>query len=490
MHVSDIIASLVLSESRLDQHRAMAAWLKVREAIYSPIVFSTQLSRVLCLTFDRIASDGLSLSSDVVMDILNKTSAQDVRGSLRALAAMEASDSVKQMTPSQVKMIVGTWRNEVDETGSALDMIGGFIGLSDQMKEQTGGLKQMPDLIDSLLGEFRKKRALLILKTCEKRLNDKFSDTEASIDQAVTSLLNKAVSDNDGCEMDNYAMQLVSKTPDIAQLGGIWGIDELDAALPLRKGTVVTLAAPQGGGKTSLGIQVARESKIVGSGVLYVSLEMTRDQLLARMARQMTGVGEMKVMDGTYDDENERLLVKQAFEELATGEEMYIRDGTSYTVEKLKRVVKMECMLHSIDLVVIDHFHRLRPEGKQDSNSHLANAALEIADIAKDNDVCVLNMAQFSKANQDAGHDSNGNKKDAKRPQSSDLRGASELADNTAAIVLLWIRSQEHKTREITACIDKNRFGAICQVPLAFNPSLKGVFTVSTAEQDGGGAEW
>ncbi len=483
MQVSDSITGLILTESKGDQSKAMDGWLKIRDLIHSPIIFSTQSSRVLCLIMDKIVSDGLSMSSDVIMDLLDKTSSQDIRESLKALKTMEACDTIKQMTPAQVKMIVGKWRYEIGEDGSALDMIGGYSGLFDQMQDNTGGLRQIPDLMQSLLKEFRKSRALAIIKICEKRLGDKFSDTEESIEQAVTSLMNKAVSDNDGCNMDEYAMKLVQKESDIAQLGGVWGIKEMDKALPLRKGTVVTLAAPQGGGKTSLGIQIARESKIAGSGVLYISLEMTRDQLLARVARQMTGISEMKVMDGTYDDANERLIVEEAYRDLATGEQLYIRDGTAYTVERLKRVVKMECMLHNIDLVAIDHFHRLRPAGNQDDNTHLANAALEIADMAKENNVCILNLAQFSKANQDAGHDNAGNKKNAKRPQMSDLRGSSALADNTAASVLLWVRNQDSANREITACIDKNRFGPICQVNLAFNPSVNGVFTESHLEE-------
>jgi len=410
------------------------------------------------------------------MDTLNRTSANNIRDSLAHLRKHEAHQTMHAMTRDQLVNIVGRWRDDPAEDGSAFDMLGGYVGYSKATQAIRSSLKHLDDLIDTLLTDFRRTTALRVLHICQTLLEDGYENPDEAIETAVSGLLHKTVVDDDSCDAAEYAMTLAEKKPDTCRMGCTWGIPDLDSIIPMRKGTMICLAAPTGGGKTSLGVQISRETMMGGYSVLYISMEMTREQLMARMAKQVTGISEHHVMDGTYHNDHERGEVREAFREFTHGNKMTIRDGTGYDVEKIRRAVRIETLKRQVDLVVIDHFHLIRSINRENEYERFSNASLVLGSIAKDFDVCILNMAQFNKANQDAGHEKDGSTAATKEPQLSDLRGSSDLTNVMAGAVLLWVRDNKNAVREITACVRKNRFGPNKDLDLSFNPSMYGVF--------------
>lgn len=78
---------------------------------------------------------------------------------------------------------------------------------------------------------------------------------------------------------------------------GVTGIKKLDDVVGgFETGKIYTIVAAPGVGKTMLGVQIFHETLRVHGKCLYISTEMVRPTLVARMVTRISGVAERAIL--------------------------------------------------------------------------------------------------------------------------------------------------------------------------------------------------
>ena len=224
------------------------------------------------------------------------------------------------------------------------------------------------------------------------------------------------------------------------------------------------IGARPGMGKTTLGIGIAENIADRDKPVLFVSLEMSRVQIMAKRIARKSGLGYTQLMTGVYRgtelhraiETNDRLS-KAPF---------FLSD------KSLCRVSDIETMAHSIknlSCIVIDYFGLLTAEENSDVKSRyeeMTDISKALKGLAKRLDIPLLVLCQLNRENAS---------RSDKRPKLSDLRDTGALEQDADCVILLHRENYYEQSEEaaekpeiefIELNVAKNRHGEtrICKM--------------------------
>jgi len=184
---------------------------------------------------------------------------------------------------------------------------------------------------------------------------------------------------------------------------------------------LITVSARPGGGKSAFALNVAvhvvlQEKK----PVLYISLEMTSDELMKRVIKQVA------------DSDTDVTKFKQAEQKLMAYEKDFIfDDAAGQTLAAIQsKILKAKKARPDLGLIVVDHIGLIASDPKAGKNQNRAYEIQQITSrfkvLAKTLGVPILQLAQMNRAIE-------GRKDD--RPMLSDLResGSIEMDSDTLA---------------------------------------------------------
>lgn len=261
------------------------------------------------------------------------------------------------------------------------------------------------------------------------------------------------------------AAEAAYKDPD--KISGITtGLTSLNEKIGgLHKTDLLILAGRPAMGKTALATNIAFNaakrwaddrdqgledmSRSRGAAVAFFSLEMSADQLAARIVADRAGIKSEEMRRGRLND--------RQFEELAraVGEieelPLFIDDTPALSIAGLYTRARRLKRLHNIGLVVVDYLQLL--SGSQASKNE--SRVQEISEItrglkalAKKLEVPVLALSQLSRMVE---------QRDNKRPQLSDLRESGTI-EQDADIVMFVYRDEYYKEQQKPDESDTDKF--------------------------------
>ena len=196
------------------------------------------------------------------------------------------------------------------------------------------------------------------------------------------------------------------------------GIKALDRALQggfIRK-TLVTLGAAPGMGKTALAQWILENMAEAGHNVLYINLEMAREQLLARSisriayTREGASVTALKVMRGYEWTDKEREIITKAadyYREHIAENFLYNPPGTTAELQRILATMEREAE-HAraegkpVPIVCIDYL-QIIDCGKRETAEGIKAALNAFKDFARDNDTIVLLIVANNRASNASG---------------------------------------------------------------------------------------
>ena len=174
------------------------------------------------------------------------------------------------------------------------------------------------------------------------------------------------------------------------------GFTEFDDCIKgFRRGETYLLAARPEMGKTAFALSVLDNQIREGTNrILYVSLKDSRENILARLLKQMAGFEK-------YDDAAEAERRWQFMEEAggklaACGEKIFIDDRAGISVSEIAE----DCeQMGSVDLIIVDYLQIVHEMGIDELTSHerLSLICEELGAIAKENNCAVLILSQLSR---------------------------------------------------------------------------------------------
>lgn len=225
-----------------------------------------------------------------------------------------------------------------------------------------------------------------------------------------------------------------------AARGASTGIAALDKALgPLVKSDLIILAARPSMGKTGLALNIADHQARRGEAVAFFSLEMSAEQLTARLIAERAGIPTDRQTGGKMGSEEwDRFL--PASQDIAKLP-IYIDDSGDLTAPRIRSRARRLVRQKHVGLVVVDYLQLING----DRRGREANRVQEISDItrtlkemAKELNVPVLALSQLSRGVED---------REDKRPQLRDLRDSGAI-EQDADVVMFIHREAYYLARE------------------------------------------
>lgn len=228
----------------------------------------------------------------------------------------------------------------------------------------------------------------------------------------------------------------------------------------LMDGDLIYLGARPSMGKSALAMQIMLNIAESGKHVVFFSLEMQNKKLAKRMLVNQSKVHLKRIKDRQLDEnENKRLLNAAA---KLHNQNIAMSDKGNQSVSEIIRKAKRHKKKFGLDILIIDHFHLLKSDGKFNSlyerRSHDSQA---LKDGAKELGCPIICLCQLNRALE-------ARPISDRLPLLSDLKETGSLEQDGDVIIFLNREDYWHKNEsdyilnnEATVSVAKNRDGEI-----------------------------
>jgi replicative DNA helicase len=229
----------------------------------------------------------------------------------------------------------------------------------------------------------------------------------------------------------------------------------------LEAGQLIILAAYTGQGKTSFALNIAQHMAETQS-VAYYSLEMGRAELVDRLMSTIAKVPGPKVKSGN--------ITPDEFADLMTalGEvdrlKLHIDDSAGLSVLDLQRKARRIKSRQGLDILIVDYIQLMTSHVKESRQQEVATITRNLKQMARELEVPVIALSQFSRAQKVAGKDGTLLKR---KPDLSDLRDSGAIEQDADMVWFLYHKTQDSDVDFIVA---KNRGGPTGERQLDFYP--------------------
>ncbi len=299
--------------------------------------------------------------------------------------------------------------------------------------------------------------------------------------------------------------------------GGLAGVStgliDMDKKLGgLHKSDLLILAGRPSMGKTSLATNIAfnvakaykkgllpdgTEGTVDGGVVGFFSLEMSAEQLAARILAEASEISSHQIRQGDMTESEFRRFVEAAKSLEACP--LYIDDTPAIPISQLAARCRRLKRTHGLDVIIVDYLQLVR--GQSDNRvQEIAEISMGLKAVAKELNVPVIALSQLSRQVES---------REDKRPQLSDLRESGSI-EQDADVVMFVFREEYYVEREkpsddkleemaawqermsrlhakAEVIIGKQRHGPIGTVELSFEAQFTRFGNLVKPWQDGGG---
>ena len=239
--------------------------------------------------------------------------------------------------------------------------------------------------------------------------------------------------------------------------GGLAGIStgliDMDRKLGgLHRSDLLILAGRPAMGKTSLATNIAfnvarayrrgtlpdgSEGAVEGGVVGFFSLEMSAEQLAARILSEAAEIPSENIRRGDMTEAEFRRFVDAA--KALESCPLYIDDTPALPISQLAARARRLKRTHGLDLLIVDYLQLVRPAQARDSRvNEVSEITQGLKAIAKELDIPVLALSQLSRQVE---------AREDKRPQLADLRESGSI-EQDADVVMFVFREEYYAERE------------------------------------------
>ncbi|MEM0977631.1 MAG: replicative DNA helicase [Pseudomonadota bacterium] len=231
------------------------------------------------------------------------------------------------------------------------------------------------------------------------------------------------------------------------------GLEDMDKKLGgLHKSDLLILAGRPSMGKTSLATNIAfniakaykkgalpdgSEGAVNGGVVGFYSLEMSAEQLAARILSEAAEIPSEQIRRGDMNEQEFRRFVEAA--KALENCPLYIDDTAALPISQLAARARRLKRTRGLDVLIVDYLQLVRPASSKDSRvNEVSEITQGLKAIAKELDIPVVALSQLSRQVES---------RDDKRPQLSDLRESGSI-EQDADVVMFVFREEYYKERE------------------------------------------
>lgn len=240
----------------------------------------------------------------------------------------------------------------------------------------------------------------------------------------------------------------------------------------LRPGSLNLVAGRPGQGKTSWMQTVALTAAEQGKRVGYFSLEMGKDEMVARLLSASSGLDANHITEGILAESDWEAFVT-TLEGLQSGM-LFISDTAVLTPSALRAQTYQLKARHGLDLLIVDYLQLMRPGLRlQNREQEVAHCSRELKILAGELKIPVLAAAQLSRASE---------MRAEKEPQLSDLRESGALENDADVVMFIWRPDEDTNISRLR--VAKHRGGPVGSADLYFDTSRTRFENATTRQVD------
>jgi replicative DNA helicase len=281
---------------------------------------------------------------------------------------------------------------------------------------------------------------LLLIESHKRRKVDEYcqlAQTElmaGEVDTVLSSLqsrldaLNMATIDEPrqlASHIDSLVIDLKKGNERVVKTGIIDFDNKMGA---FRPGQMVVIAARPGMGKTILGTQIALYNALNGIPTLYLSLEMSGDELAGRIVAGSIGIDSASIQNRNLNHDEWKLM--EGASNRMVDIPMYIHDKATVSIASMRAVIRKYVRSHDVGAVVIDYIGLVsEPKDKGENREQQVSRISRFCKLeSKESGIPIFVLAQLNRENEKRGD---------KRPILSDLRESGSIEQDADTVMFL-----------------------------------------------------
>ena len=244
------------------------------------------------------------------------------------------------------------------------------------------------------------------------------------------------------------------------------GFTDLDNKISgLQKSDLIILAARPSMGKTSLALDIARQTAVEhGTPVGIFSLEMSSQQLVDRMLSAQANVDAWRMRTGKLSRQDDFEAIRGALDKLNKAP-IYIDDQPGNNILRMRSVARRLKSEKGLGLIIVDYLQLMVPMNTKTDNvvQQVTEISHSLKNLARELNVPVLALSQLSRAVESRGG----------RPRLSDLRDSGSIEQDADLVCFIHredkYKEESQKTNIAEILIEKHRNGETGKIELFFN---------------------
>ena len=236
----------------------------------------------------------------------------------------------------------------------------------------------------------------------------------------------------------------------------------LDSKLTIRNGNFIVIASRPARGKTAFTLNLVKHFAQQRTKILFISLEMTKNEILDRLIAIVSGLNISRINDRTLNNHEKIILLKSRKE--LDSYNINVFDKGSLNIENLINLCTKLKTNKKLDIVIIDYIQLLSSKMFKDNRvNQVGYISRKLKQLAMDLKIPVIALSQLNRNSIDK---NNGNNRE---PNLSDIKSSGDLEQDANAVLFLH---QEKETdlddRFMELIIAKNRGGKIGKINIVF----------------------
>jgi replicative DNA helicase len=218
---------------------------------------------------------------------------------------------------------------------------------------------------------------------------------------------------------------------------------------------LIIIGAQPSVGKSAFALWIAKKVSEQNLPVLFVSLEMSAEQIATRMLAAESGIKYTKIQEGSLSD----MIVDQikASDKKLRTLPFVVDDRSGQTISDIRTKARREQVRNGLSLLIVDYL-QIACKDPTDVGM-VAQVSNGLKNIAKDLDIPVIALSQFSR---------NIDYRESKRPQLTDLKQSSQIEQDADLVFLMYV-PDKRKRDELCVFAAKHRNGPLGEVLMHFD---------------------
>lgn len=244
------------------------------------------------------------------------------------------------------------------------------------------------------------------------------------------------------------------------------GFPQFDEMLSgLHGGQLVVLAARPGVGKSAFVANIAQNLVARNDGVLFVSLEMSRADLIYRLVARLSGLRLWQIRS---DEIEYKQPIMKAMNSMMKWP-LFIDDAVPQTVSQIAAKARILMRRKQIKLIVVDYLQLLSPSAdtrRAPREQQVAAMSRDLKCLAKQLNLPIIALSQLNRVVE---------ARMTNRPRLSDLRESGAIEQDADVVAFIHRPSMADATKEVTTAtviIEKQRQGPTGEIAMKWDGTL------------------